>query len=157
MGAVKTSDMCAWGRCVNKETVWEVTFSTECQYHRVEKMCNRHGKRIDRNRADIYTCTCSRPRDLYFSSIRPLPRPEPEVQPYHEARKAWLEHGWLADKDKMVDAVTLTVPSDWDVYGNIMADTPKPAVRRLPSRQVVAVAAVFTIMLIAAFLFGAII
>jgi hypothetical protein len=129
MGRVKTEDMCAWARCTSTQLAWEVRWSTNCRKHKWETFCEKHARRISNNRGAAYVCDCKPSYYQYFTSIEKIARTE-SAEPYQDARQAWLDHGWLADKDKMVDAVTLTVPADWDVYGNIMTDAPRRSVLR---------------------------
>ena len=51
---------------------------------------------------------------------------------YEMARRDWMEHGGLADKDAMVAAVTLDEPAGWDTWRSLMAPEPaKPRRRKI--------------------------
>jgi hypothetical protein len=127
MGRVKTEAMCAWARCTSTQLAWEVRWSTNCRKHKWETFCEKHARRISDDRGATYVCDCKPSYNQYFTSIEKVTRTG-SAEPYQDARQAWLDHGGLENKDRMVDAVTLTVPASWDVYGSIMADPPKVSV-----------------------------
>lgn len=144
---------CQWKRCRSTDPKWTIEWSTNCRKHATEHFCDRHGKRISQRRNETFTCWCD--QRLYFYDIRENKPPAPVITPYDTARQAWLDHGYLADKDKMVDAVTLWVPDEWDVYGSIMYDKPAPVRQHRIPALVAGQVAVVAVLIIVAFMLGA--
>lgn len=126
--------------------VAEVTWQADCE-HKTSLYCARHAP--TRLGLRPWCARCGKTKYKTVLTITPYP------STYGIARQAWLDHGYLADKDKMTDAVTLTVPAEWDVYGSIMYDKPAPVRQHRIPALVAGQVAVVAVLIIVAFMLGA--
>lgn len=130
----RLAGQCGWQRCKSADLTWEVRWSTECHEHRAERLCEKHGRRLQgRSPSDTYRCFCG--ISLYNPRLMKFTPPVPPDTAYAHARTLYLETGFIADKEAMVAAVTEAVPGTWDTFGSIMADLPAapPARRGTPA------------------------
>lgn len=106
---------CAWERCDQEAThqvYWVMKYGgvpLACGYG-FERLCASHAERASRDVDIMCTCGSHGVRAVAVSEL-----------PYVKARRTYLETGLIADKDVMVDAVTLREPAGWDTFGSILA------------------------------------
>jgi hypothetical protein len=146
--------VCFKKECSSTDVVIRVDWSSGWKSCRmpVNWYCEEHAQRIRDRRDKAFTCSCYPGRDHATRVVRIT-----EIPSYDRARQAWLDTGFLADKDKMLATITLTEPASWDTYGSIMADPPPAPVavrQHRVSGPMIAALTIFTVLFIAAFILG---
>lgn len=70
----------------------------------------------------IYCATCGHD-PVTIASMNPWPG----LSPYEKAREVFIGSGFIADKEAMLEHVTLASPPGWDTFGSLLAWPPGPA------------------------------
>src|SRR5258708_248018 len=94
------------------KAIWE---DCGCDGEQASWYCAEHRDGVARKTRDGARAGC-----LGCGRYTKLKRMEPWT-PYQDARRQFLQTNLLADKDKMVAAVTLADPAEWDIWASVMA------------------------------------
>jgi hypothetical protein len=80
-------------------------------------LCGRHAARVRNSEIQV----------ICALGCGGLPRPDKSLSLYDGYRHLWLTDGGLINKDRLIDAVTLQVPAEWEPFGSILKPEPAPA------------------------------